>query len=139
MKTEEDMHSKLMRISQEEFQGTIKPQALAFVHSALDYAVARRIEGRDITGQQLCEAVRDVAAREYGLMAREVLAAWGIDSTESIGRIVFALVKNKEMSKTEEDKPADFVGVFDFDEAFDPARILHAAREQRPRVWRRKS
>lgn len=84
----------------------------------------RRIGGpesmnRHVTGPQLCEVVRDVARERWGLMARSVLARWGVATTEDIGQIVFALVANGWLQKQPTDTIDDFNAVFDFAEAFD--------------------
>lgn len=74
---------------------------------------------RHVTGQQLCWAVRDVALKRWGLMAKAVLARWNIHRTEDIGAIVFALVENDWLQKQPTDQIEDFDHVFDFDEAFE--------------------
>jgi uncharacterized repeat protein (TIGR04138 family) len=73
---------------------------------------------RHVSGGQLCMGLRDYAIRQYGLLARTVLAHWGITKTEDFGRIVFALIDAGIMRKSPEDCLEDFQGVFDFDEAF---------------------
>lgn len=139
MKRQATTYEELEEIATKALGGLVRPQALGFVLQALDTALRGLRQRRHISGQELCACVRDVAAREYGLMAKEVLNAWGIDSTETIGRIVFALVDAKKMTKTDEDTLAGFDRVFDFDEAFSPAAILKAAREVRPRSRRKTS
>ncbi|MBI4179854.1 hypothetical protein HY522_10590 [bacterium] len=126
-------YEQLEKISNDALKGAVRPHALGFVLSALEFTLRRLRRRRHITGKELCEAVRDLAAREYGLMAKEVLEAWGVDNTETVGRIVFALVDAGLMTKTEEDTPADFERVFNFEESFAPAAILKAARDVRPR------
>jgi uncharacterized repeat protein (TIGR04138 family) len=74
---------------------------------------------RHVTGQQLCEVVRDVALERWGLMARKVLGRWGLQRTEDIGQIVFALVNNGWLQKQPTDQIEDFENVFSFPEAFD--------------------
>lgn len=74
---------------------------------------------RHVTGQQLCWAVRDVALRRYGMMARSVLAKWNITRTEDIGAIIFALVENDWLRKLPTDKIEDFENVFLFRDAFE--------------------
>ncbi|HOB73006.1 MAG TPA: hypothetical protein PKG54_00640 [Phycisphaerae bacterium] len=76
---------------------------------------------RHVTGQQLCWAIRDTALKRWGLLARQVLAHWGITRTEDIGAIVFALVDNGWLSKQPTDSIDDFNHVFSFSEAFDRA------------------
>ncbi|MBK9187938.1 MAG: hypothetical protein IPM33_03180 [Phycisphaerales bacterium] len=75
-------------------------------------------ETRHVSGQQLCQGLRDYAVRRYGLMARTVMRNWRITSTRDFGRIVFAMIDAGLMRKTEDDSLDDFEGVFDFDEAF---------------------
>lgn len=70
-----------------------------------------------VTGRELLEGIRDLAVRDFGLMARTVFRMWGIESTADFGEIVFNLVESNLMSKTEEDCRTDFEGVFDLDEA----------------------
>jgi uncharacterized repeat protein (TIGR04138 family) len=74
---------------------------------------------RHVTGQQLCEVIRDIARERWGLMARSVLARWGVHRTEDIGQIVFALVNNAYLQKQPTDSIEDFNNVFKFSDAFD--------------------
>ena len=75
-------------------------------------------QSRHITGQELCEGIRQYAIGQYGLMARMVLRRYKIYTTEDFGNLVFAMVDAGLMRKTEEDSIADFVDVYDFAEAF---------------------
>jgi uncharacterized repeat protein (TIGR04138 family) len=70
-----------------------------------------------VGGRELLEGVRDLALREFGLMARTVFRMWGINATADFGDIVFNLVQAGLMSKTDQDDPRDFVDVYDLDEA----------------------
>jgi uncharacterized repeat protein (TIGR04138 family) len=70
-----------------------------------------------VTGRQLLEGVRDLALREFGLMARTVFRIWGINRTDDFGAIVFNLVEANLMSKTDKDDLADFRNVYDLDQA----------------------
>jgi uncharacterized repeat protein (TIGR04138 family) len=70
-----------------------------------------------VSGPELLEGVRDLAQRQFGLMARTVFRLWGIEKTDDFGQIVFNLVEAKLMSKTEDDNLSDFRDVFDLDEA----------------------
>jgi len=72
---------------------------------------------RHVSGQQLCHALRQLALAQYGLMAKLVLADWGIRSTGDFGEIVYNLIKIGEMSKSDDDQRQDFDDVYDFDEA----------------------
>lgn len=103
-------------------------EAFEFVRHGLNYTV-HKVHGdtRDktdaechVTGQQLSLGMRDYAIMRYGVMARTVLAHWGITRTIDFGRIVFAMIESKLMQKTEEDDVRDFENIFDFASAFEP-------------------
>jgi uncharacterized repeat protein (TIGR04138 family) len=70
-----------------------------------------------VSGQELLQGIRDLALRQFGLMARTVFHLWGIHCTGDFGEIVFNLVESKLMSKTADDSLDDFRDGFDFDEA----------------------
>lgn len=76
----------------------------------------RRVE-RHLTGQQLCEAARVYALRQYGFLARTVLGSWGISKTDDIGEIVYNMIAIGQMRKTRKDRREDFSDVYDFSEA----------------------
>jgi uncharacterized repeat protein (TIGR04138 family) len=101
-------------------------EAFIFVQQGLGFAVnlvhgeaAESSGSRHITGQQLCEGLREYALGQWGMLARVVLARWGIRSTLDFGRIVFALVDAGHMQRTENDTIEDFREVYDFKTAFD--------------------
>jgi uncharacterized repeat protein (TIGR04138 family) len=73
---------------------------------------------RHVTGQDLCQALRRLATNQFGLMAKLVLANWGIRSTSDFGEIVYNLIRIGEMSKSNGDRREDFDDVYDFDQAF---------------------
>jgi uncharacterized repeat protein (TIGR04138 family) len=105
--------------------------AFIFIQRGLDHTV-RGIHGaipkdldpqdestnRHVSGQQLCEGLREFAITQYGLMARTVLRRFKIYTTEDFGHLVFAMVDAGMMRKTDEDSIADFMNVYDFSEAF---------------------
>lgn len=70
---------------------------------------------KHLTGQQLCEAIRQYALEQYGFMAKCVLNSWGVHRTGDFGEIVFNLIRVERMKKTERDRREDFDEVFDFD------------------------
>ncbi|MSU79203.1 MAG: hypothetical protein EXS16_14070 [Gemmataceae bacterium] len=70
-----------------------------------------------VSCRQLLDGARELAIREFGLMARVVLRRWGITRTDDFGEIVFNLIEAELMSKTDEDARTDFRGVFDLDES----------------------
>jgi len=72
-------------------------------------------EEQHVTGQQLCEAIRQYALQQYGRMAKQVLNHWGVHTTGDFGEIVFNLIEIGQMRKTDHDQREDFEDVFDFD------------------------
>lgn len=73
---------------------------------------------RHISGQQLCEAIRLYAVKQYGGLAKSVLNHWGVQSTGDFGEIVFNLISIGQMRKTDNDRREDFDGIFNFDDGF---------------------
>jgi uncharacterized repeat protein (TIGR04138 family) len=70
-----------------------------------------------VTGHQLCEAIRRFALEQYGYMAKDVLASWGVHTTGDFGEIVFNLIRIGQMPKTADDRREDFDDIYDFDTA----------------------
>ena len=106
-------------------------EAFGFLHDGLTMAV-RDIHGdeppteghRHVTGKQLCEGLRDLAIERWGMLARTVLNKWNIHETIDFGNMVYLLVENSFMRKTEEDSLEDFRDVFEFDKAFSGYRAI---------------
>lgn len=104
-------------------------EAYQFVQEALEFTQRklgrqRKAEQGDevepenhVRGWELVEGIRDLALREYGLMARTVFRMWGIHKTDDFGEIVFNLIASNLMSKTADDERKDFCDVYDLDEA----------------------
>jgi uncharacterized repeat protein (TIGR04138 family) len=70
-----------------------------------------------VSGRELLHGIRDLAVREFGMMARIVFRMWGINRTADVGEIVFNLVEESLMSKSDQDTRADFEDIFDLDQA----------------------
>lgn len=99
--------------------GRYVAEAYLFVLDAVESTLAEIMERRHVSGQELCEGIRRLAVSRFGPMAKEVFNFWGIRSTADFGVIVFILVDAELLLKTEEDRVEDFLGVYDFDEAFE--------------------
>ena len=100
-----------------------------FVLAALEFCQTRLTERRHITGRELAAACRDLALERFGVMARPVLEHWGVRSTADIGDIVFTLVELGLLISQPGDTRDEFIGVFEFDEAFErdyPWTVQHA-------------
>ncbi len=120
-------------------------EAYQFVGAGLEYAQdvlgmgkprrgrPRRGESRPqrhITGQELCWALRELAHKQYGLMARIVLASWGIHATRDFGAIVYNLIRIGKMSLSDGDRIEDFDDVYDFEQAL--VRQFVITKEEEP-------
>lgn len=68
-----------------------------------------------VSGRELVNGVRDLALREFGLMARVVFRLWGINRTDDIGDMVFNLVDAGLMTKTDRDTREDFHAIYDLE------------------------
>ncbi len=112
-------------------------EAFAFLHDALNFAVtevygAEGLEtltpeneaSRHVSGSQLCIAMRDLAIERWGHLAKTVLTKWNIHATIDLGNMVYLLVNNSFMRKTDDDSVEDFRDVYSFKDAFDVAMNL---------------
>ena len=93
--------------------------AYLFVLSALEFSQSRLPERRHITGRELAEACRDLALERFGVMSKLVLESWGVKGTSDLGDVVFALVDLGLLMSQPNDSREEFIGVFDFDQAFE--------------------
>jgi len=75
-------------------------------------------ENRHVSGNELLDGIRRLALDRFGPMAKTVFEQWGIVTTEDFGAIVFQLVDEGLLGKTEQDKMSDFARGYDFHEAF---------------------
>ncbi|MAE31594.1 MAG: hypothetical protein CMO43_08420 [Verrucomicrobiales bacterium] len=113
-------------------------EAYQFVREGLDYTQHKmaRMSGakepRHVTGRELTDGMRQYALETYGPMAGLLLDEWGIRSTEDFGEIVFNLVENNLLAKTEKDTRDDFAGGYDFEEAFTAPFQPKAKRGKKP-------
>jgi uncharacterized repeat protein (TIGR04138 family) len=115
--------------------GRFPIEAFLFLEQGLGFSVnlvhGEKVDpdiSRHITGPQLCEGLREYALAQWGMLARVVLARWGITSTLDFGRIVFAMVDGCRMQKTDTDTIEDFRNVFDFKSAFDGSYQIGSAK-----------
>ena len=124
--TDRDEAEKLLEEVIDEV-GLYPRDAYIFVQEGLGYTVSkihgtrRKKEGesRHVSGQDLCNGLREYAQQKWGLMAGAVLGRWNVNRTLDFGKIVFALVDKGLMQKTDEDQLDDFRDVYDFKNAFE--------------------
>jgi uncharacterized repeat protein (TIGR04138 family) len=107
-------------------------QAYLFLLEALEYATVvnkrsrkrRRLGGdkskssRHVSSHMLCEAVGELARRQFGLLATTVLSQWGINSTSDIGEVVYHLIDPGDLEGSPADARSDFDNLFDFETEF---------------------
>ena len=94
--------------------GRFHPRAFLFVLAALEHMQQRLPERRHVSGGELAHACRELAIEQYGLLARTVLAHWGICSTGDFGAIVYALIDAGLLVRQPEDRLEDFEKVYEF-------------------------
>jgi uncharacterized repeat protein (TIGR04138 family) len=111
-----DFYESVEKIAEKDSR--YKVAAYAFVMLALNYTLFKLDKPRHVTGRELLEGIREFGLAQYGPMTKTVFEYWGIRSTRDFGEIVFNLVENKLLSKTDEDKIEDFESAYDFDEEF---------------------
>lgn len=103
-------------------------EAYEFVFAALNFTqkmlnrVPRDEEGEPgpeyhVSGPELLQGIRALALQEFGRMARVVFKMWGVNRTDDFGEIIFNLVTENLMSKTEQDCRDDFHDVYNLDQA----------------------
>lgn len=93
-------------------------EAYLFVLAGLEFTLQKIAEVRHLTGQELSRGIAGYAREQYGYMARDVLENWGVRTTLDFGEIVYNLIGEGLMRKTEDDRREDFADVYDFAEEF---------------------
>jgi len=105
------------RIAKED--GRYDPAAMKFVYEGLGYTAKKVAEEPwHVTGQTLCEGLRQLAMEKWGRLALLVLKTWGVQTTRDFGEIVYLMIKHKWMSAQPTDSIEDFDDVYDFQTVF---------------------
>ena len=102
-----------------EKDGRYPRRAYLFVMEGVSFTVEKLSVRRHITGKELSHGIRDLALERFGIAAKLVFDEWNISKTRHFGDIVFNLVDEGLLRKTEEDAIEDFDEVFDFTTAFE--------------------
>lgn len=102
-----------------------KEDAYSFVMEALSYTQKKNKSTKHVSGEEILNGMKELLIKKFGPMTLTVLEYWGINSTEDFGNIVFNLVENNVLSKTENDNIEVFRNAYDFEEVFD-----HGYRQQ---------
>ena len=94
------------------------PEAYEFIFQALGYTLSKVGERRHVSARELLDGIREFALQRFGNLTLLVLERWGVRTTDDFGEIVFNLIDDKLMSRTETDAKEDFRAVYDFHDAF---------------------
>ena len=113
--------------------------AYGLLREALDFTqqlVHKKSRGkvRHVTGQELLEGIRDYVLQQFGPMSITVLEEWGIRDSRDIGEVVFNMVENGLLAKTDEDSRADFAKGYDFEEVFRKPFLPSSKLNPKPRA-----
>ena len=95
-----------------------KANAYRFTLDAVGFTVQGLGQMRHVSPEELLDGIRRLALDRFGPMAKTVFEQWGVVATEDFGQIVFQLVDEGLLGKTEQDKLSDFSKGYDFNEAF---------------------
>lgn len=95
-----------------------KPQAFFFIYLVLGRCRNVLEKPGHVSGQDLLKAFSEEARMQYGPMALTVLNHMGFRSTEDVGRLVFLMVEEGLLSRTEKDTLEDFKEKYEFQEEF---------------------
>ena len=106
-----------------------KEDAYVFVMEALAYTQKKYKRTRHVKGEEMLQGMKELLLNKFGPMTIPVLEHWGIKSTEDFGNIVFNLVENRVLSKTEDDSIEEFRNGYDFGEVFDRGYRKQLARK----------
>lgn len=90
-----------------------------FVMSALFRAIRNLPEPRHVTGRELLAWIREEAEKQFGPMAETVFLHWGLKNSLDFGHLVFNMVREGILSKTDTDSLEDFQDAVFFQSLFD--------------------
>jgi len=99
--------------------GRYNPAAVRFVYEALGYTATKIADQPGhVTGQALCEGLRQLALKKWGRLAMLVLNSWRVKNTRDFGEIVYLMIKHKWMRAQPTDSIDDFNDIYDFKTIF---------------------
>lgn len=98
-----------------------REEAYLFVMAALGRAIEDLKKPRHVTGQELLGWIQQEAEEQFGPMAVTVLEHWGVKNSLDFGHIVFNMVEEGILSKTDADSLEDFRDAVFFQKIFDDA------------------
>lgn len=96
-----------------------KEEAYLFVMASLGRSLQGLEKPRHISGSELLGSIRQEAEDQFGPMAMAVLNYWGIKNSLDFGVIVFNMVREGILSKSDNDQLDDFKDSVFFENLFD--------------------
>ncbi len=111
-----ELYTKITRLA--DMDRRYRKEAYLFVLASLEYTVDRLQEVRHLNGAELSRGIADYARIQYGFMAQNVLEYWGLKRTLDFGEVVFNLIEEGLLRKSEEDSKDDFNSVYEFKDEF---------------------
>lgn len=96
-----------------------KPESYEFVMQALFFTQKQLNRKGHVSAPELLDGIKEFALEQFGPMSHTVLEHWGIKSTDDLGNMVFNMVQNGLLRKTEDDNLEDFKGAYDLKQEFD--------------------
>ena len=123
-----DFFIRLSKVQKEDSR--FKEEAYLFVMAALGRALGDLEKPRHITGVELLAALRREAEDQFGPMAGEVFQFWGIKNSLDFGEIVFNMVREGLLCKTEDDRIDDFSDSVFFENLFDQVSGYQLSSEE---------
>ena len=96
-----------------------KEEAYLFVMASLGRALKDLEKPRHISGGELLASIRGEAEDQFGPMAAAVFHYWGVKNSLDFGEIVFNMVREGLLSKTDNDQLDDFKDLAFFESLFD--------------------
>ena len=117
MSAHTDFFKKLQKIIN--FDPRYKEDAYFFVMTSLDRALGFLEKPRHLSGHELLQSIREESREQFGPMTATVFEHWGIKNSLDFGHIVFNMVREGILTKTDEDKIEDFEETLSFENFFD--------------------
>jgi uncharacterized repeat protein (TIGR04138 family) len=116
-----DFYQKLEEITGKDRR--YQADAYEFVMQAIGFTQKKLNREGHISGKELLEGIREFGLQQYGPLTKAVFERWGIKTTDDFGKIVFNMVENGLVRKTETDSQNDFKDVYHFNEALDIFKV----------------
>lgn len=74
--------------------------------------------GKHVSGADVLDEFKELTLDQFGPLSFRVLSDWGVHSCEDVGEMMYNLVAAGRIQRDESDSKEDFLGGYDFGEAF---------------------